>query len=527
MVPAILIYLLKANIALTLFYLAYRFGLRRLTFYTLNRLFLLVGIAFSSLFPLIPINAFVARHEMAGTVMTYVPDLSSWEAPAPEFTVWTVLVYIFWTGVSVMAIRFLIQLLSLWRLHRKSVPGQIHQTPVKLLKTELSPFSFFRNIYINPSLHLPEELRAILWHEAVHVIQWHSVDVILGEINNIFYWFNPGAWLMKTAIRENLEFITDRYLLTQGVDKTAYQYNLIKVSGIPYATAIANNFNFSHLKNRIIMMNSKKSSGYQLVRYLVLGALAGGLVLTLNYTRASVVLKAAVVTKDSLPNEKESSAQLAPPVVDVLTFTQDKAAKKNQQTRHAVKIHDGANPVYVIDGVLASKEAMEHYQGKDQIDQINVVKNPSPDQLIEYGKQANNGIIFVRLKHRGPEPITVVGMRAGKPVTMTGTTTISGNTGSIVSGGSSTLFGGDATTKIPDDVLVIVDGAVSSMNELSSIPKENLVAINVLKDESARAIYGERGRNGVILVTTKAGKSSIKEARSASDSSNVITIKTR
>lgn len=192
-----------------------------------------------------------------------------------------------------------------------------------------------------------------------------------------------------------------------------------------------------------------------------------------------------------------------------------------------MKIHDGANPVYVIDGVLASKEAMEHYQGKDQIDQINVVKNPSPDQLIEYGKQANNGIIFVRLKHRGPEPITVVGMRAGKPVTMTGTTTISGNTGSIVSGGSSTLFGGDATTKIPDDVLVIVDGAVSSMNELSSIPKENLVAINVLKDESARAIYGERGRNGVILVTTKAGKSSIKEARSASDSSNVITIKTR
>jgi hypothetical protein len=50
------IYLIKANIALCLFYLAYRLGLRRLTFYTLNRFFLLTGIVFSSLFPLVDVN---------------------------------------------------------------------------------------------------------------------------------------------------------------------------------------------------------------------------------------------------------------------------------------------------------------------------------------------------------------------------------------------------------------------------------------------------------------------------------------
>mgnify|MGYP001546317765 CR=1 FL=1 len=171
---------------------------------------------------------------------------------------------------------------------------------MQLLKQPVNPFSFFRNIYINPSLHQPEELPAILRHERVHVRQWHSADVVLGELNNIFYWFNPGAWLMKTAIRENLEFITDRYLLQQGVDKTAYQYNLIKVSGIPYATAIANNFNFSHLKNRIIMMNSKRSSGYQLVRYLVWGVLVGGTVLSLNDTKAPSVVKAVSVA-DTVP----------------------------------------------------------------------------------------------------------------------------------------------------------------------------------------------------------------------------------
>lgn len=313
MVPAILIYLLKANIALTLFFLAYRFGLRRLTFYTGNRVFLLTGIAFSSLFPLVPIDAFVNNHEvLAGTVMTYIPDLAAWKAPTPVFTIWTLLVYIFWTGVSVMTIRFSIQLFSLWKIHRSSHHSEIDHTPVQVLQQPVNPFSFFRKIYINPSLHQPDELPAILRHEMVHVGQWHSVDVLLGELNNIFYWFNPGAWLMKTAIRENLEFITDRYLLKQGIDKTTYQYNLIKVSGIPYATAIANNFNFSHLKNRIIMMNSKKSSRYQVARYLVLGLLVGGTVLSLNYTKATSVIPFAHA-KDTVPPPPPPSPKTPPP----------------------------------------------------------------------------------------------------------------------------------------------------------------------------------------------------------------------
>ncbi|TAM93727.1 MAG: hypothetical protein EPN39_19415, partial [Chitinophagaceae bacterium] len=67
--PALIIYLIKANIALILFYLAYRFGLRRLTFYMLNRFFLLFGITFSALFPLLNLNAFFQHHQqLAGSV---------------------------------------------------------------------------------------------------------------------------------------------------------------------------------------------------------------------------------------------------------------------------------------------------------------------------------------------------------------------------------------------------------------------------------------------------------------------------
>ena len=51
--------------------------------------------------------------------------------------------------------------------------------------------------------------------------------------------------------------------------------------------------------------------------------------------------------------------------------------------------------------------------------------------------------------------------------------------------------------------LILIDGVVG---DLSTVAPENIEAIDVLKDASAAAIYGTRGANGVILITTKTGK---------------------
>jgi bla regulator protein BlaR1 len=67
-------------------------------------------------------------------------------------------------------------------------------------------------------------------HEQVHVNQWHTIDILLAELSSIFYWFNPGIWLMKKAVRENIEFITDRKILNKGIDSKTYQYSLVSVS---------------------------------------------------------------------------------------------------------------------------------------------------------------------------------------------------------------------------------------------------------------------------------------------------------
>jgi len=445
--PALLIYLLKANIALTLFYLAYRFGLRRLTFYVLNRFFLLTGIVCSSVFPLIDVNALLQRHQQISNVVAYVPDLDALQLqPANEFTVWHLLVYIFWVGVAAMAIRFFMQLLSLWRLHRQSQAAVIQQLPVKALQQPVNPFSFFKNIYINPSQHAPMELDAILQHEQVHVKQWHTIDVMMAELNNIFYWFNPGAWLMRTAVRENLEFITDRRMLQQGIDRKIYQYNLIKVSGIPYATAIANNFNLSHLKNRIKMMNSKRSAKYNMLRYLVLGCVVAAALLSLNYSRAAFKHAQTVDVTDTIP---------APPVAPVAP----------------------AAPVPAIPGVPPVPPAPLAPIGPDK----GVLAPIAPDKaaLAPAGPDT--------FPPPPPPPPAPAPLPPPPPPPVPDTVRPS-----VIRIGT------------PDPkILWIVDGV--EMHEPKLNP-EDITSMNVWKGEEALSRYGDKGKHGVVVITTNKGK---------------------
>jgi TonB-linked SusC/RagA family outer membrane protein len=65
------------------------------------------------------------------------------------------------------------------------------------------------------------------------------------------------------------------------------------------------------------------------------------------------------------------------------------------------------------------------------------------------------------------------------------------------------------------DPVVIVDGSIQSLDDLNSINASDIESINVLKDASATAIYGVKGGNGVILVTTKSGRRNQKTEFSA------------
>ena len=49
------------------------------------------------------------------------------------------------------------------------------------------------------------------------------------------------------------------------------------------------------------------------------------------------------------------------------------------------------------------------------------------------------------------------------------------------------------------------DGMMQTANPLSTINPSDIESIEILKDASATAIYGSRGANGVVLITTKRG----------------------
>jgi len=57
-----------------------------------------------------------------------------------------------------------------------------------------------------------------------------------------------------------------------------------------------------------------------------------------------------------------------------------------------------------------------------------------------------------------------------------------------------------------NDPLVIVDGVNLTLDDMNTLDPSNIESISVLKDASTTALYGVKGGNGVIVITTKSGK---------------------
>ena len=81
-------------------------------------------------------------------------------------------------------------------------------------------------------------------------------------------------------------------------------------------------------------------------------------------------------------------------------------------------------------------------------------------------------------------------------------------------GGAAIRIRGGASLNASNDPLIVLDGvplyngdASGMSNPLSMIAPDNIESMTILKDASATAIYGSRASNGVIIITTKKGKS--------------------
>src|SRR5690606_5177059 len=65
---------------------------------------------------------------------------------------------------------------------------------------------------------------------------------------------------------------------------------------------------------------------------------------------------------------------------------------------------------------------------------------------------------------------------------------------------------GATTFGYKQDPLILIDNMEYTTTDLARLTPDDIESFSILKDASANALYGARGANGVILVTTKQGK---------------------
>jgi hypothetical protein len=372
-----LIYFLKVNIAIALFYLFYRLAFYNDTFWKTRRFYLLFSILLSVVYPLISLTGWLEKQEpMQAIMVNYVQlqGITVNATPASNLTIENILLAAYALVSIILLIKMLVQLISILRWKLKGKKQLLHGIEIVAIDKTITPFSFFNAIFINPDLHNEHETNQILTHELTHAQQMHSMDVLISELMTIVCWINPAAWLLKREIRQNLEFLADNNVLESGFDSKNYQYHLLQLSYQTPEVTLGNKFNVSPLKKRIIMMNQQKSKKAGLLKYSLIVPLALALVLSSN---AQTVVNSAKKTLSTTQNS----------VVSTTENVKAQAISKTKDTKTAVK-PTNKNQVYNV------VEKMPQYPGGDKKLMEYLAKNVK--YPIEAAKSNAQGTVLVK-----------------------------------------------------------------------------------------------------------------------------------
>ncbi len=262
-------FIIESGVSISLLALIYVFFLRRETFFKLNRIFLLGSVLFSVILPFLRFQVFAPRSVMLAEI-TVTPYMNMIEAVtiynqdfsnSVEQAVLSVslLVFAYFGGVIFFLGRFVFRAIQISLIIHKNEVQKLDAFKLIVLEKDISPYSFLDYIFVGRSLQNKDGYDRMILHELEHIKQGHSFDVIILELLTAFQWFNPFMWMLRRVIRENHEFLADQAVLVSGVNRGYYK-NLLLNQFVGGQLVIANNFNYSLIKNRIKMMSKIKSS---------------------------------------------------------------------------------------------------------------------------------------------------------------------------------------------------------------------------------------------------------------------------
>ena len=521
------VYILKTSICLTGFYLFYRLLLSKETFHRFNRVALLGILLLSLLIPFCEITV-PKESEVQQTLLTieqiltladHVPQTEVQALPS-SIPLWLlVLLCIYLLGILFFLGRNLYSLFHMLRLLHGGRQEKLEKGITLIIHDKnIAPFSWMKYVVISEK-DLQENSKEILIHEMAHVHNRHSIDLLISDICIIFQWFNPASWLLKQELQNIHEYEADETVIRQGINAKQYQLLLIKKAVGTRLYSMANSFNHSKLKKRITMMLKEKSSPWARLKYLYV----------LPVAAIAVTAFARPEVSDKV--EKISSVK----VNDLAAIVETKVAESAGDTTKPADVkYVPAEVRKRLKGTLVFEvaEEMPEFPGGGMSALMSYLKDNMryPASAKEKGTQGRVTVQFVvdkdgsikepKLlrsvdKDMDAEALRLIsnmpkwkpGRQKGQPVAVKYTVPVmfsldDDKLEKTSSANGITVEGYAGNGKEP---LYIVDGKEVTPSVMSALDPNKIERVTVLKDKSATELYGEKGKNGVLLITLKQG----------------------
>jgi TonB family protein len=277
-------FLVKSSLSMALFYGLYWFILRKETWFSVSRFYLLATLLLAALLPLFPLHYTVTRAPaeplVLGPALSAASDymivqLSSSSGTGFSFLRMVFMVYL--CGVAWVFLRLVFQSLHLFFIALRSNRYLQDQVMIVDNKRFPVPFSFFRYVFIHSSLYQAADLANILAHEKVHIREHHWIDLLTAELLVAVFWFNPFVWWYERSIKQNHEYLADQGVLSEGRNPGRYQALLINQLMGVQVIGFANHLNYAVNATRFNMMTKKKSPSGRAFRMLFVLPLIFGL----------------------------------------------------------------------------------------------------------------------------------------------------------------------------------------------------------------------------------------------------------
>ena len=464
-------YLLKSSVWLTGFSMIYFLFLRNERFFRIKRFYLVTGIVASFIFPLV---AFHYKLEMPAPP-AIIPDLvpqatqaSPVSLPFPErvsLNYRYVLLFLYITGIVFLAFRMIKNMKALSEIIRKSKISS--RGKVRIVKSSGIPssFSFFNYVFISPAVR-EAEAEQILNHEEVHVQQKHWFDLLLAELIRMIQWANPFAWIYTGFIRQNHEYLADEAALERAKNPADYRATLMNQIFNAPVICLSNSFSYSINKKRFDMMKKIITSPYRKLKVL--------LVLPVF----AIIFYAFATPEYSYIYPSDTGTEITGNTSEIV-----------KNVKGVVLKEDGtpiAGAAILVAGtkIRATADVSGNFNLADVPEDAFIVVS-CRGYLTQFLKADFVSTMTVKLLKDLDYKETEIGFVSGRQESQEISLKIS-ETGSTL-----------------PLAMIMIDGKESNMDALKKINPSSIVTMSVLKDVSATKVFGDKGKNGVIIVTTK------------------------